>query len=142
MLSELLNYIPGLCIIVAIIIIFFTFRKEDKDDDDNLVYANDNGGFRKRKINKVVRVALSGGLIGAIGTNPRNALEKVIQKYNAEGWNCHQIYPHSTRNFVVTILQVLVLIMTLGLWTFGAGYLLLFEKDVTDYSKRKWEEHT
>ena len=80
-------------------------------------------------INKIERIALSGGIIGVLTTNPRRALEKVIEQNNAEGWNCHQILPHSTSNVFMFIVQLLVLVCTLFLWTFGAGYLVLFEKE-------------
>ncbi|MCL2196462.1 MAG: hypothetical protein FWB77_02480 [Treponema sp.] len=83
------------------------------------------------KINRVERVALSGGIIGALATNPRNAIEEKCKELNAQGWNCHQIIPHSTRNFLIIVFQNLILVLTLFLWTFGAGYILLFEKEVT-----------
>jgi len=82
------------------------------------------------KINRVERVSLSGGIIGALVTNPRSAIERKCNQLNVEGWNCHQILPHSTRNIFVIIIQNILLILTLFLWTFGAGYILLFEKEV------------
>jgi hypothetical protein len=82
-----------------------------------------------KKINKVERIALMGGLIGALLTNPRKALEKAITRANEEGWNCRQILPHTTTNLFMRILMALCLVCTLGLWTFGAGYLLLLEKE-------------
>ena len=81
------------------------------------------------KVNKIERVALSGGLIGLFTTNPKRAIERVLEANNAEGWTCRQIIPHSTSNFGVVIFQLIVLLCTLGLWTFGAGYLLLMEKE-------------
>lgn len=81
------------------------------------------------KENKIVRVALSGGLLGAMTTNPRRALEKCIAQHNNEGWRCHQVLPHTTSNAAVLLLQLLVALCTLGLWTFGAGYLILFERE-------------
>jgi len=75
------------------------------------------------------RVAVSGGIIGSLLTNPRSALEKKLQHLNADGWNCRQIMDHGTRNVFAMILQTAVLICTLGMWTFGAGYLMLFEKE-------------
>jgi hypothetical protein len=86
------------------------------------------------KINRVERVSLSGGIIGALATNPRSAIEKKCNELNVQGWNCHQIMPHSTRNFLVMILQSIILVLTLFLWTFGAGYVLLFEKEVNSGS--------
>jgi hypothetical protein len=81
------------------------------------------------KINRMERVSLSGGIIGALTTNPRTALENKIKQLNAEGWNCHQILPHTGRNLLVKVFQVILLVVTLFLWTFGDGYLLLFEKE-------------
>ena len=89
------------------------------------------------KYNKVVRVALSGGLIGLLLTNPRRALENAINQANADGWNCHQILPHSTNNLFITILQIVILACTFGLWTFGAGYMLLLEKEALHEVVRK-----
>ena len=84
------------------------------------------------KINKLERIALSSGIIGALTTNPRRTLAKTIEQHNSEGWNCRQILPHSTNNLFMVILQFLVMVCTLGLWTFGAGYLVLFEKRTID----------
>ncbi|MDR0301261.1 MAG: hypothetical protein LBI04_03000 [Treponema sp.] len=134
-MNEVSSFLPLLVIIVFIVIVVKIVKKE-KDEGDDLVYT-DYDGFGQRKINKLARVSLSGGLIGALGVNPRYKLETVIEKYNAAGWNCHQIYPHTTRNLFIMLLQVFLLVITLGLWTFGAGYLLLFEKDITDYSQKE-----
>ncbi len=80
------------------------------------------------KINKVVRVSLSGGLIGLLTTNPRRALDNIIDKHNQEGWNAVYFSNHTDTNLLVAILRLLVLACTLGLWTWGAGYLVLFER--------------
>jgi len=84
------------------------------------------------KINRMERVALSGGLIGWLATNPREALENKTRELNAEGWNCRQVLDHSTRNGLIMVLQGVILICTLFLWTFGPGYLLVFEKELNE----------
>ena len=81
------------------------------------------------KINKVVRIALSGGIIGALTTNPRKSLEDVINRHNQEGWNAVYFSEHKTSNLFIWFLQLVVLFLTLFLWTFGAGYMVLFEKE-------------
>lgn len=81
------------------------------------------------KVNKVVRIALSAGIIGWITTNPRRTLDNVIDKHNQDGWNAVYFAEHKTTNLFVAILQYLVLFLTLFLWTFGAGYMILFEKE-------------
>lgn len=51
----------------------------------------------------------------------RRALQNVIDEHNKDGWRVHQILPHSTRNIFMMILSFLVLVVTLGIWTFGAS---------------------
>jgi hypothetical protein len=81
------------------------------------------------KINKVERISLSGGLIGLLFTNPRRALEANILKNNSEGWSVRQVLDHSDTNLAVLFLRFLVLALTLLMWTWGAGYLVVYERD-------------
>ena len=81
------------------------------------------------KTNKVVRISLAGGLIGLLTTNPRRALDETIDKQNQDGWNAIYFMPHRTSNLLVALLQIVVLICTLGLWTWGAGFMVLFERE-------------
>ena len=37
--------------------------------------------------------------------------------------------PHVETNLLVAILRLVVLVCTLFLWTWGAGYLILFERE-------------
>lgn len=81
------------------------------------------------KQSRVEVINLSGGILGLFGTNPRKAINLRIQELQAEGWHCHQIIPYSTRNLAALFFQALILVCTVGLWTFGAGYMLLFVKE-------------
>ena len=81
------------------------------------------------KVNKIVRISLAGGIIGMLTTNPRKALEEAISSNNKDGWNAIHFSEHKTSNYFITLLQLFVLALTLFLWTFGAGYMILFEKD-------------
>lgn len=81
------------------------------------------------KVNKVVRIALSGGIIGLLTTNPRRALDNRIDKENQEGWNAIYVMPHENTNLVAKLAQWVVLVLTAFLWTWGAGYLILFERE-------------
>mgnify|MGYP001397737864 CR=1 FL=1 len=81
------------------------------------------------KKNKVSRISLMGGLLGALLTNPRKALEDSIDKGNQDGWNAIHIEPHKTTNLFVWVIQLMVLFLTLGLWTWGGGYIVLFERE-------------
>jgi hypothetical protein len=136
-------------LVIVTIIVGVILAKRERGDAESFINVDSrlepmvrtvehsDDSFRQKKLNKIVRVALPGGLIGAITINPRKALEQTIQKHNTAGWNCHQIIFHTTHNLFMVVLQVLLLVVTIGLWTFGAGYLLLFEKDNTDYSSRE-----
>ena len=81
------------------------------------------------RINKVDRISLSGGLIGMLLTNPRKALDEHIYIRNREGWKATYILEHSYNNVAAMLLALIVLVATAGLWTFGPGYLILFEKE-------------
>lgn len=82
-----------------------------------------------KTLNKVSRVSLMGGLLGLMFTNPSKALDACLAKHNKLGWRSTFIVPHSERNLLVIICQLLVLAVTLGLFTFGAGYIVMFEKE-------------
>ena len=81
------------------------------------------------KINKIFLITLSGSEIALILTNPRKALDRMIEKNNNDGWNKIYYTMHSESNIIIILIQWLVLFLTLGLWTFGAEYLILFEKE-------------
>ena len=78
---------------------------------------------------QVIRKTVAGGLIGALATNPRLTLARVIEAQAAEGWRLTAITPLTGSNLLMALVSLVVLVLTLGLWTFGAGYLLAFEKD-------------
>ena len=85
--------------------------------------------------NKVVRVSLSGGLIGLIFTNPAKALNRCMAKYNKEGWRFVFKIPHKQRNIFMLLLENVILVATIGLWTFDAGYLVTFERNINEDKK-------
>ena len=107
--------------------------RKQKDSEEE-IKSNKDERLTPNKLNKVVRlnkvdrISLSGGLIGLLFTDPRGALDSNIMKNNSNGWECHQIFPHSSDNLFITILQTVVLIITLGIWTWGAGYIVLYKK--------------
>jgi hypothetical protein len=78
--------------------------------------------------NKIVRISLASGLIGLLTTNPRKALEDTIKAQNDMGYSCTYFYPNNAPNLLLRVIQLVILICTLGLWTWGAGYLILLEK--------------
>lgn len=97
-----------------------------------MVNVNEEQKYQEMKIarkNKVTRISLMGGLIGALSTNPRKALEDEIDKGNQDGWSAIHIEPHRTTNLFIAVLQLVVLVLTLGLFTWGGGYIILFERE-------------
>lgn len=70
-------------------------------------------------------INLQGGIIGALLTNPLGALRKRAALLDDNGYRIHQVLPHRTTNLLMAILQIVVLALTLGLWTFGAGYIVV-----------------
>ena len=80
------------------------------------------------KRNKVVQINLMGGLIGLMATNPRRALDQRIADENHNGWNAVYFTAHGDTNLLVNVAKIVVLFLTLGLWTWGAGYMVLFEQ--------------
>lgn len=63
-------------------------------------------------------------------TNPRKALDDAMDSANQDGWNAVYFSEHQASNVLVKLIQFSVLILTLFLWTFGAGYMVLLEKEV------------
>ena len=80
-----------------------------------------------QKINKVVRLSFSGGLLGLIFGSSRGKVEAAVQKHNADGWYLAEVIPDNP-NLALIVLRLLLLVLTLGLWTISSGYLLVMEK--------------
>ena len=80
-----------------------------------------------RKENKVIRVNFSGGLIGLVFGSHKGKLQKEIDEQNKGGWNYVDSLPDDP-NLLLIILRLLILTVTLGLWTLGVGYILIFER--------------
>lgn len=83
------------------------------------------------KTNKVVRIRYSGGLLGLFFGSARGKLEKALEQHNREGWNLAEVVPDNP-NLIIWLVRLVLLIVTLGLWTLSNGYLLILEGPV-DY---------
>jgi len=92
------------------------------------IETDNNTGSNNNSLNKVERLSLAGGLIGAFSTNPKRALNIMLKSNNDNGWKAIHIESHRTHNLFVFFVQILVLVLTLGLYTWGGGYLVLFER--------------
>jgi hypothetical protein len=92
----------------------------------NVKVAEDN---LMRKTNKVVRISYSGGLLGLVFGSARGKLEKVLEDNNAQGWNLAEVVPDNP-NLIIWIFRLVLLSLTLGLWTLSNSYLLILERPV------------
>jgi hypothetical protein len=112
-----LNSILPLLLIGVIILVAV---KTSKKEDDISTSAD--------QTNKVVNVTLTGGLIGLFGASPQNSLNSRIKKENANGWRVIQVIPADSGNIFLTIFRLLLLIITLFLFTTANGYYVIMER--------------
>ena len=82
-----------------------------------------------RKTNKVVRISYSGGIIGLVFGSARGKLEKVLKDNNAQGWNLAEVVSDNP-NLIIWIFRLVLLSLTLGLWTLSNSYLLILERPI------------
>ncbi|WP_291734435.1 hypothetical protein [Leisingera sp. F5] len=80
-----------------------------------------------QKVNKVVRVNFAGGILGMIFGSSKGKVQSVIQSENSEGWNFIEAITDQP-NLIIFVVRLLLLAITLGLWTLSTGYLFVFEK--------------
>ncbi len=81
-----------------------------------------------QKINKVERIRYSGGIIGLLFGSTKGKMQNKITEMNKQGWNLHLIH-NDQPNLVIWIVRLLILFLTLGLWTIGSSEILVFEKE-------------
>lgn len=111
------SFLPIL-IIVGIIVLVAV--KTSNQEDSSEVTSDQN--------NKVVNVTLIGGLIGLFGSSPQNRLNSRIKKENSNGWRVIHIIPADSGNIFLTIFRLLLLIITLFLYTTANGYYVIMER--------------
>lgn len=85
-----------------------------------------------RKRNKVDELSFIGGLIGLLFISRRTLIDKRVAEANSHGWNLVAFEQSSGSNLLVSVLRFAILILSFGLFTFGDGVYLVFEKQVTD----------
>jgi hypothetical protein len=109
-----------LLILLALIAMISVAVKTIKKVDDTPVAAD--------QTNKVVNVTLTGGIIGLFASSPQNSLNNTIKRENANGWRVVQIIPADSGNIFLYIFRLLLLIITLFLFTTANGYYVIMEK--------------
>jgi hypothetical protein len=115
---SIFSYIPGLIIIGAIILVAIKIAMYEED-----LYISD------LQTNKVIHVRLVGGIIGLFFVSPQSALNNRIRNENAKGWNVVQVIPAESGNIFLAIFRILILILTLFLYTPVNGFYVIMERE-------------
>lgn len=83
--------------------------------------------MKVQKENSLARLRFTGGIIGLLAGSQFVRLQKVIAVKNSAGWNVVEVLPED-RNLIVWVFRIVLLVLTLGLWTLSTGYILIFER--------------
>ncbi len=86
--------------------------------------------------NKVINVTLNGGVIGLLADSPQRTLNRRIKKEDAEGWRVVQIIPADSGNIFLTIFRLILLLLTLFIFTTANGYYVVMERRITTDIKK------
>ena len=81
------------------------------------------------KRNKIDEITFIGGLIGWLVVNPKATIDNRVAEANKAGWTVVNIISGGEQNALLRLLRFIVLVVTLGLFTFGDGVYVIFEKE-------------
>jgi hypothetical protein len=81
-----------------------------------------------RQINRIVKVTLSGGLIGLLAASPISSLNKKVIRENSQGWEVVQILPDTHLNLLIAALRIIILFFTLFIYTTASGYYIVLKR--------------
>ena len=79
--------------------------------------------------NKIDEISFMGGLIGWLAVNPKDTINRRVAQANEYGWRVVNIIPGSDQNAFLRILRLIVLTLTFGLFTWGDGVYVIYEKE-------------
>lgn len=113
-----LGQIVFLAVIILIVIIIIVNGTKKKE---NVIENVDSH-------NKIINITLIGGIIGIFSSSPINRLNNAINKENQNGWRVVQIIPSESGNIFLWIFRLLLLLITLFLYTEANGYYVILEK--------------
>ena len=80
-------------------------------------------------MNKIINITLHGGIIGYFTSSPKRRLTNAINDANAGGWKVRQVIPADSGNVFLFLLRLILLCITLGLFTTANGYYVILEQD-------------
>jgi hypothetical protein len=81
-----------------------------------------------KKRNEVVRINYSGGLYGLIAGSTKGKLQAKMDEMNNRGYN-FVFAMEDGMNILLLLIRLLILMLTLGIWTLGSSEILVFEKE-------------
>jgi hypothetical protein len=110
-------------IIVLVIIVINVSIKKSSSSNNELVEP-----IFEDQSNKVVNVTMIGGIIGLLANSPIFILNNVIAKESSKGWKVIQVIPAESGNVFLVIFRLLLLLITLFLYTTANGYYIILEK--------------
>lgn len=116
--GGIMSFLP-MIIIIVIVVAIVSFNK-NKKENETLIPSD--------QTNKIVNVSLVGGLIGLFTSSPQSSLNNRISKENSKGWRVIQIIPADSGNVFLFIFRLLLLFLTLFLYTTANGYYVVMEK--------------
>lgn len=86
--------------------------------------------------NKIVDVDFTSGIIGLFLSSPMTKINNAIKKENENGWKVVNIIDSEKGNLFVSLMQLVLLVVTFGLYTFSIGKYIIFER-INDAEKQK-----
>ena len=81
------------------------------------------------KRNRIDEISFIGGLIGWLAVNPKDTINSRVAQANEYGWRVVNIVPGSDQNAFLRVLRIIVLFLTFGLFTWGDGVYVIYEKE-------------
>lgn len=78
--------------------------------------------------NKVTKVNLIGGIIGLFMGSPAKAINRRCNEENAKGWEVVQVLPDTSFSMLAILGRIVLLLLTLFLFTTANGYLMVLKK--------------
>ena len=81
-------------------------------------------------MNRIYRVKLTGGIIGALTSDPKKKLDIKVAEINNENFKVVQIIPDATPNLLIIFGRIILLVITLLFYTKSTGYLIITEENI------------
>lgn len=125
---EAVFYFWAIFLIVFGLLFYSANRKEWNEQAAQIKLLEQEKDQNPARMNQVIEVTILGGLLGYVLGSPKQSLNLAIRKANLNGWQVIQILPSDSDNFISRILNGLLLVITLFLYTRLPGYYLVLAR--------------